>query len=698
MSSALRERRGSEQPAPRPQLSVVPRPRRLPGPKTVLAGIYVLAFAYHWLQSWAHVSPAVFGDELLYSKLAQSVAAGDGFTIRGETVFFPAPLAILAQAPAWLLDSTVTAYGVVKAMNAAMMAAAALPAYCLARRLVRPSYALLAAAAAVAGPAMLYAPYLMSEALAYPVFLLTLATMRRAIERPTRRMELAVVAVSLAAVLTRLQFVVLPLAYLLAVPVSARLCGEPIGAALRRHRLSLGLLVLLGVVPLVTGGAVLGTYSGATLLEYDLGSTVGWSARTAALLPFAAGLLIVPGALLGLGLRPRGRAEAAFATLAIATIVLVLLEIGLIAAADAGRELERYAIYLVPLLVVAFFLYAERGAPRRRAYVGLALAGAATAWLMPFPARAGTTFTFDAPTFSVYGQLADWWGHANAATVFAGLPLLAGIALACISLRRSFAPVAVGVATIAILLLSGVVAYAGDHKTARGTLKHRASDPPDWLDRSGLGPADYLQLPGGSVYFGWLLEAWNRDFRRPVHFGAGGDWFASSTATIERDGRLLVDGAPPSTKTLVVNDYGSAIELDGEVVARPRDGLIAYRLPAEPRVRGLAVGLMFDRWAEGLVSYRVWPARPTSSGTYQVTVALPAGSRERRVIFTVDGGARRTLLLAGNASKTVEIPVRGYPVPTLRIETDQTDSLDAGTPNARSVAIRIRHLSYRTQP
>jgi hypothetical protein len=158
MSSALRERGASEQPAPRPQLSIAPRPRRLPGPKAVLAGIYVLAFAYHWLQSRAHVSPAVFGDELLYSKLAQSVAAGDGFSIRGEPVFFPAPLAILAQAPAWLLDSTATAYAVVKAMNVAIMAAAVLPAYFLARRLVRPWYALLAAAAAVAGPQMLYAP------------------------------------------------------------------------------------------------------------------------------------------------------------------------------------------------------------------------------------------------------------------------------------------------------------------------------------------------------------------------------------------------------------------------------------------------------------------------------------------------------------------------------------------------------------
>ena len=49
-----------------------------------------------------------------------------------------------------------------------------------------------AAAAAVAGPAMLYGPYLMSEALAYPVFLLALATMLRAIDRPSRWMEVAV--------------------------------------------------------------------------------------------------------------------------------------------------------------------------------------------------------------------------------------------------------------------------------------------------------------------------------------------------------------------------------------------------------------------------------------------------------------------------------------------------------------------------
>jgi hypothetical protein len=122
MSSALRER-GTAEPASRPQLSLVPRPRRLPGPKAALAGIYLVAVAYHWLQSRAHVTPAVFGDELLYSKLAQSLASGDGFTVRGEAVFFPAPLSVLVQVPAWLLDSTSAAYAVVKAVNVALMSA-----------------------------------------------------------------------------------------------------------------------------------------------------------------------------------------------------------------------------------------------------------------------------------------------------------------------------------------------------------------------------------------------------------------------------------------------------------------------------------------------------------------------------------------------------------------------------------------------
>jgi hypothetical protein len=697
VSSALRAR--DEDRAAAPELTLVPRSRRRLDPKAALAAVYFAAFAYHWLQSRAHVTPAVFGDELLYSKLAQSLAAGHGFTVRGETVLFPAPLAVLLQVPAWLIHSTPLAYAVVKAMNVAVMTSAVFPAYAIARRLVRPWYAVLAGAAAVAGPAMLYAPYLMSEALAYPVFLLAFATMLRAIERPSRTMEGAVVAVSLAAVLTRLQFVVVPLAYLVAAPLAGRCCGGTLRASLRRHAASLGVLGGLIAVPALTGGAVLGTYAGATLLHYDPRTVLGWAAFAAALLPFATGWLVVPGALLGLAVlavRPQTRAEAGFAVLAAASVVLVLLEVGMIAAGEAGRAIERYEIYLVPLAAIAFFAYVERGAPWLRVYVALALGGAATAWLMPFPERAGTAFSFDSPTFSAYAQLATWFGHANAATFFAAVPFLGGIALALLPLGRRLAPATVGLATIALLVLTGMPAYAGDHALTRGTLQLRAGDPPDWLDRSGLGSADYLQLPGGSAHYGWLLETWNRDFRHAIQLGLPGyDGYASYSGRVDPSGRFLVDGSSPAAGILVVNDFGTALEIEGSrVVAHPRAGLTAYRIPSSPRVRSLATGVFFDRWAASSVRYRVWPRSHLRRGQYRVVLELPSGRSPRRVTLALEGAAGRSLDLRPGARRVVLIPTRGYPVAPLRITTDRADYVGGGTADARFLAVRIPSISY----
>ena len=369
----------------------------------------------------------------------------------------------------------------------------------------------------------------------------------------------------------------------------------------------------------------------------------------------------------------------------------------MIAAGEAGRAIERYDIYLIPLAAIAFFAYVERGAPWLRLYVGLALAGSATAWLMPFPARAGTAFTFDSPTFSTYAQLATWFGNANAATIFAAIPFLGGIALALLPLRRRLAPVAVCGATIAVLLLSGIPAYAGDHAVTRGTLHLRAGDPPDWLDRSGLGPADYLQLPGGSAHYGWLLEAWNRDFRHPIQMGLPSyDGYVSSTARIDRDGRLLVDGHPPDAGILVVNDVATAIEIEGSrVVAQPSrrsHGLPAAGGPAGslpgagPRLRPLGcLGRELSGLAAEQIAQRALPGR---------SCATRADTRARRVTFESDGSVDRTIRLQPGERTSVRIPVRGYPVPVLRIRTDTADYVGGGTPNARFLAVRIPAISY----
>jgi uncharacterized membrane protein len=171
----------------------------------------------------------IFDDELLYWKLSQSIAAGHGLSIRGEPFFFPAPLAPLVQSPAWLLGSMTDAYTAAKILNAIVMCAAVFPAYWIARRVVRPSFALLTAAATVATPAMVYHSFLMSEALAYPVFLIAVAVLVKALADPSRRMAFAVPPICLVAAATRVPFLILPVVYLAAIA----LCGR---GAYRRRR------------------------------------------------------------------------------------------------------------------------------------------------------------------------------------------------------------------------------------------------------------------------------------------------------------------------------------------------------------------------------------------------------------------------------------------------------------------------------
>src|SRR5216117_2096106 len=124
--------------------------------RLALPFVFCVSCVFQYVQARGHASPTVFNDELLYAKLAQAIAAGHGLAIRGAHYTFPAPVAPLLQAPAWLFDSTVHGYAAAKLLNALVMSAAVFPAYWLARWLVRASFALAVAAATVATPAMVY--------------------------------------------------------------------------------------------------------------------------------------------------------------------------------------------------------------------------------------------------------------------------------------------------------------------------------------------------------------------------------------------------------------------------------------------------------------------------------------------------------------------------------------------------------------
>lgn len=593
--------------------------------------LFVTATVYHFLQSRGHATLTVFNDELLYTKLSQSLAAGHGLSIRGEHFYFPSPLAPLAQAPVWLLHSMPQAYAAAKLLNAVVMSSAVFPAYWLARRVVRPTYALVTAAATVATPAMVYHGYLMSEALAYPVFLCAVVVIVRGVERPS----LAVPVVCAFAIATRAQFLVLPLAYLAAVALCER-------GRYRRHLVPVTITSLC-LVALVGVPGALGQYGEATHIGHDPGAVAHWALTTGSLTPYALGLAIVPGALFGFAVlwrKPIG-------VVSIACTALFLGQAALIAAGEAHRPLERYVFYVTPLVFLAFFAYVERGAPWRRAYTLFTIAGAIGLSLVSFPGLTGTAgFFFDSFTLTGFARASFYLGLTDASLLYA----LAPLALGALALAVRRIPLVLAAVAIAAMLATGVGVYATDRLATGFAARTFNAEPADWLDRSGLGAATYLVLPQSDYFVGTGLESWNRDVRHvAVLQTQPPDPFPSSVARITRDGSLQL-GHP--ARIVVANIAGSAIGLDGTVVSRPRKDLVAYRVPAHPHVRWLADGLAPDRWTGTKLRYQAWPVRP---GRYELTLSVPRGEQPRRVWI-----GKRTFVVAG--ARHVDVATTGGPL------------------------------------
>jgi hypothetical protein len=639
-----------------PAAEAVALPRAL-ARRLALPLVFATATLYHFVQSRGHATPTIFNDELLYSKLSQSIAAGHGLAIRGQHFFFPAPLASVVLAPVWWLHSMTEAYAAAKLLNAAVMSAAVFPAYWLARRtLQRPSFALLAAVATVATPAMVYHGYLMSEALAYPVFLTAVAVLVRGVEKPS----LAVPLVCVLAIATRVQFIVLPLAYLVAVAVARRW---------NRH----ALLTAVLVVTLVAVPGALGQYGGAAHESHSPAAIAHWALTTGYLVPFSVGLAIAPGALFGLALlwrKPIG-------VLTITTTLLFLGQAALISAGEAHRPLERYLFYVTPLLFIAFFAYVERGAPHRLAYTLVTCAGAVALSLVSFPGLTGTAaFFFDSPTLSGFARASYELGLANASLLYS----LAPLALGALALTARRAPHAVAVSAVALSLAAGAGVYATDRLVTQFSARTFDTSPPDWLDRSGLGPAGYLVLPYGNYFLGTNLESWNRDVRHVLVLGTKPpDEYPSKRVSIAPDGTLEIAGRPAQAQTLVANVSGSAIALDGRAVAHPLPGLVAYRIPTNARVRWFARGLAPDKWTGTKLRYQTWPAR---AGRYELRLAVPNGTAARTV--NVDG---RILVVRPGHTRSLTIPTSGAPL-----------KVDVNVPNAplggRVLGVQVLALRF----
>ena len=212
-------------------------------------------------------SPWIVPDELIYSELAKSLAAGGLPAIRDEVSVAYGLGYPLLLAPVWaLFEDVPTALFVARELNAFFLSLTAVPAFFLARRFVDPRPALLVATLAVIVPSMVYASTLVTEVALYPAFVVALLAITAALERPTTANQALVFGAIALAVSIKMLAGVLVLAYVGSAALYHWLEARESSAWRGRMKLYMPSWITLFAIAVLGGTASL--VAGASPLDY----------------------------------------------------------------------------------------------------------------------------------------------------------------------------------------------------------------------------------------------------------------------------------------------------------------------------------------------------------------------------------------------------------------------------------------------
>jgi hypothetical protein len=391
--------------ARRPRLLTASRARLLAIPGWVSLGALVaLAACARIVLSTTTVAPWIHPDEQIYAALAESIATSAGFRVRGEAFsawsFGPLYPLMLSLAYA-LLDSVPSIYAIAKAANAVLWSLAAVPAYLLARHVLGRNASLGVAAISVLVPSAIYTTKLMTESLAYPLFLAAVVAMVRAVERPSLRADALAIAAIATAVGARAQMVALIPAFVSAIAAAALLERDGEGrmrtlvGRFRLHLATSSMLVLS--VFAVTVAAMLGTFDsvlGAKSTMFGQFATVDVPKMfvyhvaeldlASGVIPFVTFAVVSASAL---GRRATDRSLRLLSIVAVSIVGWLLALVSLYASQPKPypQIYERYTFYCVPLFAVALFAWASlRVRISRRALLATAVAAAVVPAVLPY--------------------------------------------------------------------------------------------------------------------------------------------------------------------------------------------------------------------------------------------------------------------------------------------------------------------------
>lgn len=579
-----------------------------------LLGAYLLLSTLYAWQAWRRETPTIFTDELELTQLARSIADTGQPGRRGDPYGFSSLVPWLT-APAWWLEPVANAYEVLKTVQAFVMAATIFPAYLLGRLLLPEGWALFAAVATIAAPALSYAPILVEEPWAYPAATLALWLTVRAIDRLSW-VSLAVAwGACLGAVAIRSQLAAL----LGALALSLLVLGWR-RESMRRWRASwtrwdwVG-AVALGVGAVITIVAFLGHRSG----EWEE-ATTAWKGRMVeygswAGGAFAIGLGVVPAiallSILALPARERERPGVRAFVVVTGGAVVSLAWYAAIKGAYLSTKfssliVERNLLYLTPLAFVATAYLLWRAAAPVWAIV--ASGGAVLGMVLWVPLDRGLD---NFPYYEAHGlailALAnrEWeWPLDRIEVAIVVVVVLATVALLVLGtpLRGPALGTSVAVVLAAVVLAWNVTAevYAavGEHDFS-ARVEANIPKPNDWVDRAaGDGSVVLLgQRLGDNPLTVGTTEFWNRSIVKvwSMDGSAPGPGHTLTPDLVDVDGTLFPD--PETDYVLATN----GVHVVGEEIARnEKADAVLVRSDGPIRLLSNATGIAGDGWTVGV--------------------------------------------------------------------------------------------------
>jgi hypothetical protein len=459
----------------------------------------------HWVAARRVPGLWIMPDEAIYAERALQFWRDGSLPIfRGQGVGYGVLYPMLAGLPLAVGDLT-QGYAWLKLFQALVMSLAAVPVFFYGRRLMSPSYALVAAALTLASPLLLYSGFVMTEVLFYPLAALTLLASARAVETASVKHQVVALALVGAAVATRAQAVVFVAVLAAAALLDSVLARD--GSRLRSFWPTWAML-FVGALAAAAAPGVFGSYAVTLSGSYPLADSLrlaydhlAYLTLTTAVLPIAALAMLLVDVLRGREYDPAVRAFLAVTTCA---VLAVCTQVGFFAARFAPHLLGRDLGSLPPVLFLVFALWLSRGLPRpRRVVVPACFAVLALLALAPWNKLIVAIALPDSFDTSLVYRVSDSVDAASLVTL-ASLALL--LVFAVIPRRAALALPALLIALLAASSVSAsrlIVAQVGvDQQNLLGS-------PRDWIDRAVSNDVTYLYDGEREWNSVWLQRFWN---------------------------------------------------------------------------------------------------------------------------------------------------------------------------------------------